>query len=121
MLVAVSSSGKSLNSAVDRHFGRCPYYLIANVKNNELISYEFAKNEALMHEKGSGVTGAQFVINQGVKAVIASNMGPNAYKLMMLAGITVYSGTGLIKEVIKAFINNELKELTPSGRHHGWR
>jgi len=52
MKVAISSSGKDLDSQIDPNFGRCPYYLIVETDD---MSFEALDNESVALELGAGV------------------------------------------------------------------
>ncbi len=122
MKVAVSSSGKDLESHVDFRFGRCPYFIIADIEDNKIISFKAIENIG-MSGGGAGITAAQLVGNEGVKAVITFHMGPRAFDVLSRLGIEVYIGNGLVKDALSKFINKELEKMTAPmpGRRHGWQ
>ena len=94
MKVAISSSGKDLNSQVDPRFGRCTYFLIVDTDD---MSFEVFDNESGMLGGGAGIQSAQFVASKGARAVITGNCGPNAVSTLDAAGIQVFLGnTGTV-------------------------
>jgi predicted Fe-Mo cluster-binding NifX family protein len=106
MKVAISSSGKDLNSQVDPRFGRCTYFLIVDTDD---MSFEVFDNESGMLGGGAGIQSAQFVASKGARAVITGNCGPNAVSTLDAAGIQVFLGnTGTVKEVLSNFKNGNL-------------
>ena len=106
MKVAISSSGKDLNSQVDPRFGRCPYFLIVNTED---MSFEAFDNESGMLGGGAGIQSAQFVASKGAKAVITGNCGPNAVNTLYAAGIQVFLGnTGTVTEALDNYKNGNL-------------
>jgi predicted Fe-Mo cluster-binding NifX family protein len=106
MKVAVSSSGKDLNSQVDPRFGRCAYFLIVETDD---MSFEVFDNESGSLGGGAGIQSAQFVASKGVKAVITGSCGPNAVNTLGAAGIQMFLGsTGTVKEVLNNFKNGNL-------------
>lgn len=115
MKIAISSKGESLESEVDARFGRCPYFIIVEIKQDEIKSSKVFKNTATAHQRGAGPTAAELVANQGVKTVITQNIGPRAVSAMRELGIKVYKSSGLIKEVVQKFISGELEEMTETG------
>ena len=98
MKVAVSSVGKTLDSQVDRRFGRCPYFLIVD---SETLEFEVVTNAAAGAMGGAGIQAANSVVGEGVKAVITGNVGPNAFQTLSAAGKVIITGaSGTVKEAI---------------------
>jgi predicted Fe-Mo cluster-binding NifX family protein len=106
MKIAISSSGKDLNSQIDPRFGRCAYFLIVDSEN---MDFEAIDNESGVLGGGAGIQSAQFVASKGVKAVITGNCGPNAMDTLAAAGIQVFLGnTGTAAEGVESFNNGNL-------------
>ncbi len=106
MKIAVSSSGKDLDSLIDPRFGRCPYFLMVETDD---MSFEVFDNQSMASGGGAGIQSAQFISSKGAKAVITGNCGPNAVKTLAAAGIEVFLGnTGIVREVLQKFKNGEL-------------
>src|SRR4030042_449291 len=112
MKVAVSSTGKDLNSQIDPRFGRCQYFIFIDP---ETMEFEVSENEGLMAMGGAGVQAAQSVVQKGASAVITGNLGPNAASALSASGIKVHlvSG-GTVREVTEAFKAGKLKETSGS-------
>lgn len=111
MKIAISSTGSDLNSNVDERFGRCPYFIIAEIENNEIKSSESVENTSANQMGGAGMTAAQTVADKGVSAVITGNMGPRAFSVFQQLGVDIYQGSGTVKEVIEKFLKNELSKI----------
>jgi predicted Fe-Mo cluster-binding NifX family protein len=106
MKIAVSSSGKDLDSLVDPRFGRCAYFLLVETDD---MSFEVFDNQSIASGGGAGIQSAQFISSKGAKAVITGNCGPNAVKTLAAAGIEVFlENTGIVREVLQKFKNGEL-------------
>ncbi len=106
MKIAITSSGKDLNSTVDPRFGRCSYFIIVDADSMEFKSVD---NPAVTASGGAGIQAAQMIADEGVEAVITGNVGPNAIRTLSIAGIEVYSGArGTIEDTIKLFKEGEL-------------
>ena len=113
MKVAISSLGEGLNSQVDVRFGRCPYFVFVEIEEKKIKSSKAIKNSGMMQGGGAGITAAQIVGNEGVKAVIGINLGPRAFGVLQQLGIEIYQGIqGTIKENIQQFIEGKLSKLT---------
>jgi len=119
MKVAISSTGKDLESEVDFRFGRCPYYIIVEIENKEIKEVKTIENRAAMQMGGAGITAAQIVADEKVDAIITVNMGPRAFEVFSQLEIKIYQGQGKIKDIIQQFIEGKLKEIeTETGPMH---
>ena len=106
MKVAVSSSGKDLESQIDPRFGRCAYFLIVETDD---MSFEIFSNESGALSSGAGIQSAQFVVSKGAKAVITGNCGPKAVQALSAAGVEMYLGnTGGIREAMEKYKSGNL-------------
>jgi len=119
MKIAICSQGDTLNAKVDSRFGRCPYFFIVDTETQKAEPF---KNPSVMAGHGAGVGAVQFLASQGVEAVCATNVGPNAYSALQAAGISAYSvGSLTVAEVIEKFKQGLLNSIqnpnVPS--HHG--
>jgi len=107
MIVAISSTGTSLESKVDSRFGRCPFFIIYNTDND---SFEHVENQARQAMGGAGIQTGQMIAGRGVKAVITGNVGPNAFKVLAAAGIEIYSGiSGQVSDAIQKLKDGQLQ------------
>ena len=107
MKLAISSSGKDLNSQLDPRFGRCAYFLVINPDD---MSFEVFNNDSAVLGGGAGIQSAQFVASKGVDAVITGNCGPNAVQTLTAAGVELFAGqTGTVKVVVERFKKGQLR------------
>jgi len=121
MKVAVSSTGGSLESAVDPRFGRCSVFLIVDT---ETMKYQAVPNSSIGAAHGAGIGAAQSVAQHGVKAVLTGHVGPNAHMALSQAGISVYTGAaGTVEAAVNQFKSGALKEASSPtvGGHFGQR
>lgn len=110
MKIAISSSGKDLDSQIDPRFGRCQYFIFVDP---ETMEFEASENEGLMASGGAGVQAAQMVAKKSANTLITGNLGPNAASALSASGIKVHlvSG-GTIREVTEAFKAGKLQEAS---------
>ena len=115
MLIAIPTTGDSLDSALDPRFGRALMFAIVDSETGE--SVEVITNPNVAAGGGVGLTTSQMLANRGVKAVIAGAVGPNALSVLQAAGIAIYSSAGLssVKEVIESFKSGNLQAITTPG------
>ena len=111
MKVAVSSTGKDLNSNVSNVFGRCQYFVIAEIEKKKIVKTGAIENTSAEQMGGAGISTAQTIAEKDVKAVITGNVGPRASDVLRQFKIEVYSGSGTIKEVLQKFIDNKLEKI----------
>ncbi len=119
MKIAISSSGKTLDSALDPRFGRCACFVIVDPAD---MSYEAFENRSAAQSGGAGIQAAQFLANKNVSAVITGHVGPNAVHALSAAGIDMFAEQqGTIKEVVERYKSGRLKSITQPtvGSHFG--
>jgi len=111
MKIAISSTGKKLTDNVSEVFARCPYFIIAEIKNRKIEKTEIIKNENTNQMSGAGISAAQLIAEKNVNAVITGNVGPRALDVLRQFNIKIYSGSGTVKEVLQEFIDGKLKKI----------
>ncbi|MBN1325701.1 NifB/NifX family molybdenum-iron cluster-binding protein [Candidatus Falkowbacteria bacterium] len=111
MKVAVSSTGKDVENNISDVFGRCPYFIIAQIKDNKIENIEVIKNESINQNSGAGISAAQLLVEKDVNIVIASNVGPRAQDVLKQFNIEIYTGQGRIKDILQEFIDKKLKKI----------
>jgi predicted Fe-Mo cluster-binding NifX family protein len=110
MKIAVTSTGKTLDSQVDQRFGRAAYFMIVDT---ETIDFTVVENENIAAAGGAGISSAKTIIDNGAQAVLTGNCGPNAERTLNAAGIKLYTGVnGTVSEVVELFKAGKLTETT---------
>ena len=111
MRIAVTSTGKDLDSNMDPRFGRAAYFIIVNPETMEYETVENSQNLNL--SQGAGIQAGKTIIDNHADAIITGNCGPKAFKVLQSAGVKIFtSGQGSISEVVSKYKNGELE---PSG------
>lgn len=111
MLILITSNGDNLESTVSPRFGRSPWFIEFDTVNETWQAHE---NQAVSQRGGAGVAASQFVIDQGVQAVISGNFGPNAQQALGAGGVEMHtfdSDRNSVKEVIHAFQVGKLNQI----------
>ena len=111
MKIAISSTDKGIESNVSDVFGRCPYFIIAEIENQKIERTEVIENKNTDQRSGAGISAAQLMAEKNVNAVITGNVGPRALDVLKQFNIKIYSGSGAIKEALQKFIENKLKPI----------
>src|SRR4030067_2984067 len=110
MKIAISSSGKDLDSQIDPRFGRCQYFVFVDP---ETMEFEAHENGGVMASGGAGVQAAQLVAQKGASALITGNLGPNAASALSASGIKVYLVPGgTVNDVITSYKSGSLREAS---------
>ena len=112
MKIAISSTGKKLTDNVSEVFARCPYFIIAEIKNRKIEKTEIIKNENTNQMSGAGISAAQLMAEKDVNAVITKNVGPRALDVLNQFNIGIYYGDGRIKKVLQEFIDGKLEKMS---------
>ena len=121
MKIAISTDGRDIGENKVVTFCGCGFFLIVDTKANSLIAVE-NKNKGIPSEVGG--TAGQLVSNEGVDAVITSNIGPQALEIFDRYGIKVYHGEGKINDVIRKLEREGiLPEITKDAvlRYDSWK
>ena len=113
MKLAFTLKTRADNSSLERRFGRCPYFLIVDTDSGKRGIME---NPALQSQHGAGTQAAQFLVEEGVEAVISGDFGPNAYSVLDAAGVRMYSATEKpVENLLSDFQDGNLRRATPRG------
>ena len=108
MKIAISTSGKDLESKVDLRFGRAAGFIIYDIDNDEFEVVDNTQNLNAM--QGAGVQAAQNVVNQNVDAIITGHCGPKAFMVLSGAGVKIYPGAeATVKKAIEQFKDDVIK------------
>ncbi|RLG50169.1 MAG: dinitrogenase iron-molybdenum cofactor [Thermoproteota archaeon] len=120
--IAVSSqSSGGLEDYVSPVLARCPVFTIVEVEDSEIKNVTTVQNPAMTAPMGAGMQAAQMLANQGIEAVIAGNIGPNAWAVLSSLGIKFVQASGIkVREAVEKYIRGELQPATaPTGRGMG--
>jgi predicted Fe-Mo cluster-binding NifX family protein len=110
MKIAVTSTGKTLDSQVDPRFGRTAYFIIVDT---ETMDFTVIENENIAAGGGAGISSAKTVIDTGAQAVLTGNCGPNAERTLNAAGVKLYTSVnGTVSEAVELFKAGKLTETT---------
>lgn len=108
--IAVSAEGDNLDAPASQVFGRCPTYIFVDT---ESLEFEALPNPAVSQGGGAGVQAAQFVVNQGAKAVLSGNLGPNAFDVLQAANVTGYLvAEGTVRQAVAAYKAGRLQPMS---------
>lgn len=102
MKIAITSSGKSMDSQMDPRFGRAPFIIVASSDGELLEVIDNAANANAM--RGAGIQAAKLLADRGVNVLLTGHCGPNAFTALQAAGIKVGSNeSGTVKQAVDRF------------------
>ncbi len=105
MKVALTSTGNSLESKLDRRFGRCSYFVIYD---SETKGIEIIPNPNKDAQEGAGPASVQVVASRNVQKIISGEFGIKIKSLLdslKIQMIVMKEPDKKIEEIIK-MLNN---------------
>jgi len=108
---------KGLDGEVSHHFGRCPCYVVAEIKDGAVIETNVVNNPHFgNHQPGQM---PRFIRDLGVDVILAGGMGPKAVDMFHNFGIEVATGAvGNVGRVLDAYLRGEVKGIVPCSHDH---
>ncbi len=119
MRIAIAADDtRGLEGVAAHHFGRCPYYVFVDVKNNEIQAVEVKPNPTYGNHTPGRVPA--FINEQGAQVMISGGMGQRAIALFEQHGIQPYTGAaGTIRYTLEQYFGKHLEDARPCTEHHG--
>lgn len=106
----VDESG--LSARLSRHFGRAPYFAVVELDAKGVVTNQRSVPNVGEHLGGSGKR-AHIILELKPNAVITFGMGPRGLDAFQNAGVAVLrANADVVRDLIKAYNNDELEELT---------
>jgi predicted Fe-Mo cluster-binding NifX family protein len=119
MKIAITASGTTLDAPVDPRFGRAPRFILFDTETNTFQGIDNTQN--LNAAQGAGIQAAETVSRLGAEVVITGHCGPNAFRTLNAAGISVVVGaSGTVADAIEAFKNGTLKPAESADVRGHW-
>jgi len=108
--VCVTSSGQSLEDAIDPRFGRCQYFIIVD---SDSMQFETIQNTAMNAGGGAGIQAGQLVANKGAEVILTGNVGPNAFNTLQAAGLKIVIGlSGItVRQAVEGFKSGQYQYI----------
>ncbi|MBP7652924.1 P-loop NTPase [Candidatus Dependentiae bacterium] len=108
---------KGMDSMISAHFGQCENFLIAEIENQKVKSFNVYKNNTV--HGGGGCVAVDEILKYGINYVIAGGMGGGAQMKFANAGVKVFGAEGTAKSALDNFFKNELGGLSECKEHGG--
>jgi len=119
MIIAISSTGKNLDSNLDPRFGRAAYFIIVDA---ETMGYKAVENtQNLNLPQGAGIQAGKTIADHHVDALITGHCGPKAFKVLQSAGVKILTGAGgKVADAIEQFKNGNLAAASEADLEGHW-
>jgi len=116
-IVIPVSEEKGLDSHLSQHFGRAPFYAIIDLDEQGTIIGNGTIANTSEHFGGVGLP-PERICQLKPKALVTYGLGSKALMMFQNAGVAVLrTEADTVKDVVTAYKNNQLQELT-EGCHH---
>lgn len=113
MRIAVSArDGNGLDSGVDEHFGRCPYFVLVDVDGSEIQAVATVPNPYYGHHQPGQVPA--YIHAQGADIMLTGGMGGRALQIFQQQGIRAVTGAaGSVRDAVTQFVDGSLSGAGP--------
>jgi predicted Fe-Mo cluster-binding NifX family protein len=113
MRIAVSANeNKGLDSAIGAHFGRCPFFVLVDVEDNQVQAVQTIDNPYYHQHQPGQVPG--FIRTQDADVMLSGGMGGRAVSFFEQYGIQPVTGAaGTVQQSIDAFLSGALTGTAP--------
>jgi predicted Fe-Mo cluster-binding NifX family protein len=101
MKVAITSSGNTLNSNLDKRFGRCSFFAVYDTEKKKV---EFIANPNKGAEEGAGPASVQFIASVPVTKIVSGEFGFKIKSLLVdlkIQMIVVKEPNKTVADIIK--------------------
>ena len=113
MKIAISSTGKEIDSKVDPRFGRADYLVIVETASGavvQVIDNLDARNAA----QGAGINAASRIAEAGAQAILTGRVGPKAADVCKKAGIEMVNDvSGTVDDAVQQYIKMHPSKALP--------
>ena len=120
MRIAISAENQNgLDSPVSPHFGRCPCYILVDVKGREVTAVTAVDNPYYGKHAPGQVPG--FIHSQGADVMLAGGMGRRAVSFFQQYGIEAVTGaSGTVRQAMQSYLGGDLRGAEPcaESQHH---
>ena len=121
MRIAIPVSNKDgLNSMVAQHFGRCPYFAMVDLVDNQVHSVHLIDNPFVSGHQVGEVP--DFIKDQDAEVMVSGGMWGRAIQIFKQYGIEVATGAdGTVQSTLARYLSGDLTGTAPCAEsvNHG--
>ena len=111
-IVVPVSDERGIDSHLSQHFGRAPFYAIIDLDEKGQVIGKGTIANTSEHFGGVGLPPDR-ILQLKPKALVTYGLGSKAIKMFQDAGVAVLrTEANTVREVVNAYNNDELQELT---------
>jgi predicted Fe-Mo cluster-binding NifX family protein len=109
MRIAVSAdTNQGLQSQVAHHFGRCPFFALVEVEENQIETFSVIENPFYTGHEVGQVPG--FINDQKADVMLSGGMGGRAIQFFNQFGIEPATGaSGTVENAVKCYLDGKIK------------
>jgi predicted Fe-Mo cluster-binding NifX family protein len=117
LIVVAADDACGFDGEVSAHFGRCPFFLLAEANGRMATVSQVVPNPySGAHQPGAV---PDFIRDLGADVIITGGMGPRAIDMFHAFGIDVATGlTGTVATVLGAYLRGEHRGVEPCAHDH---
>lgn len=119
MKVAFTTSGNTLDAAMDVRFGRAPGFIVYDTDTD---TFEVVDNQQSVNTpQGAGIQATENIVRYGVNCIVTGHCGPNAYRALSAAGISIYTTkASTVADALEAFRAGALDTMNSADVEGHW-
>jgi predicted Fe-Mo cluster-binding NifX family protein len=111
-IVVPVSDDRGIDAQLSQHFGRAPFFAIIDLDEEGNVIGQGTMANTSEHFGGVGLPPDR-ILQLKPKALITYGLGPKALRVFQNAGVAVLrTEANTVRDVVRAYNNNELQELT---------
>ncbi|MBI4963088.1 MAG: NifB/NifX family molybdenum-iron cluster-binding protein [Desulfomonile tiedjei] len=100
MRIAITSTGKEMDSAIDPRFGRARYIIIVEKDGTMVEAMDNVQGANAL--SGAGIQAGKLLADRKVDVLMTGHCGPNAFRTLEAAGIkVVVEQSGTVKQALE--------------------
>ena len=116
-IIVPTTSQEGLKANLAEHFGRAPYFAVVDLNDNGEVTNVKTVPNVGEHAGGMGYT-HDHIIGLQPTAIVVYGMGPRGLSSFQNAGVAgLKANAKTVDEVVTAYKNDQLQELTEGCQH----
>jgi predicted Fe-Mo cluster-binding NifX family protein len=120
MRIAISAeANQGLDSPISQHFGRCPYFILVDLKDQEIEAVTGIENP--YHSNHTPGQVPAFIHEQKARVMLTGGMGRRAVSFFEQYGVQPVTGaSGTVRQALERYLNGDLDGADPcaTSEHH---
>jgi predicted Fe-Mo cluster-binding NifX family protein len=111
--IAISAeTDQGLEAPISPHFGRCPYFILVEVEEQEVRAVEAVANPYYTRHQPGQVPG--FIHSLGAQVMLSGGMGGRAVAFFRQYGIEAATGAaGTVRASLSSYLGGDLQGAAP--------